>query len=290
MRPLCSYQLVSYSGDKGDNSLHQIHWEHGILNSVALLININMSIVFSPQDDVESTPESQATVTLTTTVTSTTSVTSLSNDMAAPSVHIEQVTQSVSVTATSTVTTPVVTDSKDGGVGDKDAGDKTVDDKGDGNKEQCETMQEGNDLLELARLEEEKAKTEKEAEGDGKKEGEEEKVEATEHSETNLTDGSVAMETSEEATASAEEKKPAVVQTKVVHVPSMVPNVKVTVLEPGDRETVSQPCASESVDSLEGDGEGKGRPKLSGDQEKGAGDGSGVSHTVQESVSKTTGE
>jgi len=220
---------------------------------------------------------------LTTTVTSTTSVTSLSNDMAASSVHIEQVTQSVSVTATSTVTTPVVTDSKDGGVGDKDVGDK-----GDGDKEPCETMQEGNDLLELARLEEEKAKMEKEAEGDAKKEGEENKVEATEHSETNLTDGSVAMETSEEATASGEEKKPAVVQTKVVHVPSMVPNVKVTVLEPGDKETVSQPGASESPDSLDGDG--KGRPKLSGDQEKGAGDGSGVTRTVQESVSKTTGE
>ena len=184
----------------------------------------------------------------------------------------------------STTTKVVVTDSKDGNLGKdvsgRDVGDKDVGDKDVGDKVAGNAAEEGQDLLELARLEEERVKQEEEEEGkkEEQAEGDGKKVETSQSSETNLSDSSVAMETTEEPTTGAENKV-ATVQTKVVHVPSLLPNVKATVLQPG---------ASELANSHDGDG--KGVSKLSVVQEKGAGDGDGGTRTVKDSHSKTTGE
>ena len=208
---------------------------------------------------METSSESVSTVTLTTTVTSS-SVTSLPNDTTASSTHVEQVTRSVSVTATSVVTKVVVTDAQD-----KDAGEKDiVGDEREGEE----------DLLELARLAEERVKQEKKAEGDGKREESEgqglKEEDAEERGKTVVASQSRSSDVSAMEVDEPVEKKAAVL-TKVLHVPSLLPNVRVKILQPSDYPSVSRPRASESEGSLSLDDKEKG-PIALGSQSKNGGE------------------
>ena len=215
-----------------------------------------------------SSSESVSTVTLTTTVTSSSSVTSLPNDTTTSLTRVEQVTQSVSVTtATSVVTKVVVTDARDNDTGDKEEDEKEGE----------------NDLLELARLAEERVKQEEKVEEDGKNEDLEGKglkeedaegqgkkevennIVASQSSETSSTDVSV-MDVVEEPI-----EKKAAVQTKVLTVSSLLPNVRVKILQPSDYLSASQPRGSVSEGSLGLDDKEKG-PDALGSQSKTGGE------------------